>query len=416
MSDAILVVNAGSSSLKFAIYANTGSLERIARGEVSGIGTKPEFNASCSGTASVDIALAETADGAIALTAILAWIDRRFPGLRVAAVGHRIVHGGTRHRLPVVLDAEILADLESLDPLAPQHQPFNLSAARLLRDRFPAALSVGCFDTAFHAGWSDANQRLALPRKFHDAGVRRYGFHGLSYEFLSSRMRMLAPAARRMVLAHLGSGASICATNAGRSIACTMGFSTVDGLPMATRSGALDPGVIFHLHRQYGLSLDDIEHLLYNESGLKGMSGISADMRALLASSRHEAKQAIDVFVQRCVEATGSMSASLGGLDALVFSGGIGAHAAAIRAAICDRLGCFGVVLDPARNAVDEERISADLSRVPVFALVTDEEGVIARHCREMLEAAQTRTTGVDGAGQAAAGAVIDAARNAAAS
>jgi len=385
MSTAILVINAGSSSLKFAAYGDDDSLPRMARGEISGLGTNPRIAVSGRGIKSVDEALSATTGGTEALTHVLRWMAEQFPGVTVAAIGNRIVHGGMQYHAPVVLDERVLADLETLDPLAPQHQPFNLAAARTLHARFPQALSIGCFDTAFHADWSDAARRIPLPRRFHDAGVRRYGFHGLSYEYLTGRMRMLAPCARRVVLAHLGSGASICATENGRSIASTMGFSTIDGLPMATRCGGIDPGVIFHLRRQFGMSSDEIERLLYNESGLKGVSGISADMRALLASSRFEAKQAIDVFVHHCVAAIGSMAALLGGMDALVFSGGIGAYAASIRAAICDRLAYFGVELDYTRNTVDDERISLDFSRVPIFALATDEEFVIARHCRSLL-------------------------------
>jgi len=376
MTAALLVVNAGSSSLKFALHDSADG-RRLARGEVERIGSAAQL-ATTLASATTQRRDVQAESIAAALDVVLAWIEQNLPGVKIVAVGHRIVHGGTRYRQPVVLDDAVLGALESLDPLAPQHQPFNLAAARALRKRFPGALPVGCFDTAFHAGWHDSAQRIPLPRRFHDAGVRRYGFHGLSYEYLTARMRTLAPAASRIVLAHLGSGASICAVRDGASVECTMGFSVLDGLPMATRCGQIDPGVIFHLHRQYGLDFDAIEHLLFNDCGLKGMSGVSNDMRALLADAGVEARQAIGVFEHRCAQAIGAMAATLGGIDALVFSGGMGAHAAPVRAGICAPLKFLGVELDELANARGSECVSSARAVVPVYALATDEEAVIA--------------------------------------
>jgi acetate kinase len=390
MSAAILAINAGSSSLKFAVYADGATLDLLARGEVEGFGGAARLLASSANAAATEQSLPGVANATDALDVALNWVAAQFPQVSFSAIGHRVVHGGSRFHAPVVVDDATLQELESLDPLAPLHQPFNLAAIRDLCVRFPQALPVACFDTAFHAGWDDRAQRIALPRSFHDAGVRRYGFHGLSYEFLTDRMRTLAPQARRVVLAHLGSGASICAARDGRSVDSTMGFSVLDGLPMGTRCGAIDPAVIFHLHRQYGLGFEQIEHMLYYDSGLKGVSGISADMRDLRANQSILAHQAIDLLVYRCVSAIGGLTATLGGIDALVFSGGIGWRSPEIRAAICAQLEFFGVFVDAQANAANNQRISSTTSRIPVFALATDEEIVIARHCRALLATAGT--------------------------
>jgi len=384
---AILVVNAGSSSLKFALYENAAPFELITRGEVAGLPGRVYFHARSVGGASAHQACEGVTTTRDALEQVLSWIALQFPQVEIGAVGNRVVHGGEKFVAPVVLHEPVLRELEQLDPLAPQHQPFNLAVARALRERFPKALSIACFDTAFHAHWPDCARRLPLPRRWHDAGVRRYGFHGLSYEFLSARVQMLMPRAHRVVLAHLGSGASICAVRDGRSVDATMGFSALDGLPMATRSGAIDPGVIFHLHRRYGMGFDEIETMLYRNSGLKGVSGTSGDMRELVASEASEAREAVELFVHRCAAAIGAMAATLGGLDALAFSGGIGANSPAIRAAVCARLACFGVRLSSMSNRANDERIARAASRVRVFALATDEEYVIARHCHDLLAA-----------------------------
>jgi acetate kinase len=384
---AILAVNAGSSSLKFALFENAAPFELIARGEIAGLPARPHFHARGASGALANRACTGVSTTLDALEQVLSWIALQVPHVEIAAVGNRVVHGGTQFVAPVILHEPVMCALEQLDPLAPQHQPFNLAAARVLRERFPQALPVACFDTAFHATWPDAAQRLPLPRRWHEEGLRRYGFHGLSYEFLSERVRTLIPHARRVVFAHLGSGASICAVRDGRSIESTMGFSALDGLPMATRSGAIDPGVIFHLHRRYGMNFDEIESMLYRDSGLKGVSGGDGDMRELLASSASEAREAIDLFVHRCIAAIGAMVATLGGIDALVFSGGIGANSSQIRAAIGSQLACFGVRIAPSANRANDERISRPTSRVRVFALATDEEYVIARHCSALLGA-----------------------------
>jgi len=388
MTTAILVLNAGSSSLKFALHDGADG-RRLARGEVERIGPASQL-ATTLASATPRRGDVQAGSIAAAVDVVLAWIEQNLRGVAIVAIGHRIVHGGTRFFRAVVLDDAVLQELERLDPLAPQHQPFNLAAARALQRRFPAALSVGGFDTAFHAKWHDSAQRIPLPRRFHDAGVRRYGFHGLSYEYLTGRMRTLAPAASRVVLAHLGSGASMCAVLDGASVECTMGFSVLDGLPMATRCGQIDPGVIFHLHREYGLDFDAIENLLFKDCGLQGMSGVSNDMRALLADDGVEARQAVDVFVHRCAQAIGAMAATLGGIDALVFSGGIGAHAAALRAGICARLSFLGVELDASANARGSECISSAPAVVPVYALATDEEAVIAESALTLLRRAGT--------------------------
>jgi len=359
---AILTVNLGSSSVKLALFSADGR-ERLAQRDVGGVGSTEVLAAL---DATLDRLLADAGDA-----------------YRIATIGHRIVHGGTRFRSAQHATPALLQELEALDPLAPQHQPFNIAGARRLQARFPDSRAIACFDTAFHAGWDDATARLAIPRRLHDAGVRRYGFHGLSYQFLSGKLQREAPRARRAVLAHLGSGASLCALRDGRSVDCTMGFSVLDGLPMATRSGAIDPGVVFHLHRQYGLDFDAIEHLLYYDSGLNGMSGHGGDVRELLRLDDTAAREAIAVFVHRCVREIGAMVAVLGGIDALVFSGGIGAQAAAVRAAIGARLGAFGIVLDAAANDANDATISAAASHVPVHAWPTDEEAVIAAQCAE---------------------------------
>jgi acetate kinase len=379
----ILVVNAGSSSLKFAIHAGP-ALQRVARGEVHDLGAAAKLTTTIDAAPAVERSV-DAADVGAALGIMIDWIAQALAGVAFIAIGHRIVHGGTRYREPTVLDDAVLRDLEALDPLAPQHQPYNLAAARDLGARFPEALSVACFDTAFHAGWDDSARRLAVPRRFHDAGVRRYGFHGLSCEYLCGLVGGLVPQARRVVIAHLGGGSSISAVRDGRSIESTMGFSVLDGLPMATRSGAIDPGAIFHLHRQHGMDFDQIEHMLYYDSGLKGVSGISGDMRTLLASDRPEAREAIALYAHRCTGAIGAMAATLGGIDALVFSGGIGAHAAPLRATICAPLAFLGLTFDTVANDASAARISAPASKVGVFALQTDEERVIARHCRTLL-------------------------------
>ncbi|HZP66652.1 MAG TPA: acetate/propionate family kinase [Rudaea sp.] len=380
----ILTINAGSTSLKFALY-EPSALTKLGRGEVEFATGAARLEANVEGATKIERRL-DGADAWVALAAVDTWIAKTFPQIHIIAIGHRVVHGGARFTAPVRLDEPTLQALEALDPLAPQHQPANLAAARELAARYPDAVAVACFDTAFHAGWSDRARRMALPRRFHDAGVRRYGFHGLSYEYLCGRLRELAPHASRLVLAHLGGGSSMCAARDGSSVDATMGFSVLDGLPMATRCGAIDPGAIFHLHRAHGLGFDEIEHVLYYESGLKGISGTSGDMRRLLADASAPAHEAVELYAYRCAGAIGAMTAALGGIDALVFSGGIGAYAARVRAMVTASLDFLGVTIDAGANAANASRISTQASKVPVFALPTDEELMIARHTRRLLD------------------------------
>ena len=379
--DAILVVNAGSSSLKFALFDVAAEPARIAGGEVERIGRDARLHAARVGEGAWEAALAPDAGQAEALDAVLAWLDANVPERRPAIVGHRVVHGGMDFVAPVCVDDAVLDRLERLDPLAPLHEPYNLAAIRCLRERDPHLAQVACFDTAFHAHWPDRARRFAIPRALHDAGVRRYGFHGLSYEYLSGELARVAPQARRCVLAHLGSGASVCAVRGGVSIDCSLGFTALDGLPMGTRCGPLDPGVPFHLLRTTDMDAAAIESMLYHDSGLLGVSGLSADVRDLLASDAPPAREALDLFAYHCARQIAAMAVALGGIDALVFAGGIGENAAPVRAAICDLLAPFGLQLDADANARSAREIGA-AGDVRLFVIPTDEEIVIARACR----------------------------------
>ncbi|MGH8722954.1 MAG: acetate/propionate family kinase, partial [Burkholderiales bacterium] len=315
------------------------------------------------------------------------WLREQLGDTRLAGVGHRVVHGGVDFAAPVRIDAAVLGRLEKLCPLAPLHQPHNLAGIRAVAATQPDLPQVACFDTAFHRAHPELADWFALPRRFYDDGIRRYGFHGLSYEYIARTLPAVAPelADARVVVAHLGSGASMCAMQAGRSIDSTMGFTALDGLPMGTRCGALDPGVVLHLLRAYGMDADAIEAMLYHDCGLKGVSGISNDMRDLLASDDPRAAQAIDLFVWRIGRELGALSAVLDGLDALVFTAGIGERSPAIREKVCARAGWLGVALDEAANRAGGPRISAPASKVAVFAIPTDEEQMIARHTLAVL-------------------------------
>jgi acetate kinase len=379
--DAILVINAGSSSLKFALFDCSAEPARIAGGTVEGIGRGARLRASRAGETATETALAPDAAQAEALDAALAWLDANADGAKPVIVGHRVVHGGMDFIAPARIDDGVLDRLERLDPLAPLHQPYNLAAIRRLRKRHPRLTQVACFDTAFHAHWPDRARRFALPRALHDAGVRRYGFHGLSCEYLSGEVARIAPAARRCVLAHLGSGASVCAVRDGISLDCSLGFTALDGLPMGTRCGPLDPGVPFHLLRTTAMDAAAIERMLYHDSGLAGVSGIGADMRDLLASDAPAAREAVDLFVYHCARQIAAMAVALGGLDALVFAGGIGENAAPVRAAICALLALLGVRLDASANARGDGEIGTADGAVRVLVIPTDEEVVIARAC-----------------------------------
>jgi acetate kinase len=391
MADAVLTINAGSSSLKFSLY-RVGDDRKPALaldGQVEGIGTDPHMHAKdAGGEVLVDRRWQDASMDHAAFFRVLGeWLREQLGGTRLLGVGHRVVHGGTEFAAPVRIDDAVLAKLAKLCPLAPLHQPHNLAGIRAVAASQPDLPQVACFDTAFHRAHPDLADWFALPRRFHDDGIRRYGFHGLSYEYIAHTLPSVAPelADARVVVAHLGSGASMCAMQAGRSIDSTMGFTALDGLPMGTRCGALDPGVMLHLNRAYGMDADAIEAMLYHDCGLKGVSGISNDMRDLLASDDPRAAQAIELFVWHIGRNLGALAASLGGLDALVFTAGIGERSPEIRARACARAAWLGVAIDEAANQAGRPRISTPDSRVAVFAIPTDEEQMIARHTLALL-------------------------------
>ena len=392
MTEAILVINAGSSSIKFSLFAErSAELTLVARGQVEGIYTAPRFVAKDAagkpaGEKQWEAGAKLGHDGALAH--ILDWLKATHGNdHRLAAVGHRVVHGGTDYAAPVRLDAAVVAKLEKLVPLAPLHQPHNLAPIRAVLQRAPELPQVACFDTAMHRSNPPLAQMFALPKELTDAGVRRYGFHGLSYEYIASVLPQFdeRAARRKTVVLHLGNGASMCALEAGRSIASTMGFTAVDGLPMGTRCGAIDPGVILYLMDERKMDARAIEKLIYNQSGLLGVSGVSSDMRALLESSEPRAQLAVDLFVYRIGRELGSLAGALGGLDAIVFTAGIGEHAAPIRERVCRQAAWLGVELDAAANTKNSPRISSASSRTSAWVIPTNEELMIARHTRDLL-------------------------------
>ena len=392
MREPILVINAGSSSIKFSVFETAADRSLIAgaHGQVEGIGTAAArfAVADAAGSKLADEPVAPS-DHHGAIAAIHAWFGRHLGGeASFAAAGHRIVHGGARYSEPVLIDAAVLAALEELVPLAPLHQPHHLAAIRALRAVAPRLKQIACFDTAFHATQSPLAREFALPRALTAKGLRRYGFHGISYEYIMSVLPVLAPdrADGRIVIAHLGNGASLCAVAHGRSIATTMGFTPLDGLMMGTRAGTLDPGLILYLLQQEGMSAAAVSHLLYHESGLLGVSGISSDMRDLLASVQPSAKEAVDLFIYRIARELGSLVAALGGLDALVFTAGIGEHATEIRARVCADAAWAGIVLDRDANASGGPLISRPGSPVAAFVVPTDENLMIARSTRRLLD------------------------------
>lgn len=384
MIDDILVLNSGSSSLKFSLFHAKEPLQRSFYGAVDGIGGRGRFQVfDADGMALRDEAMDMdgTLDHGHALSSVMAWLDARPRSRPLGAVGHRVVHGGG-FTGPVLVDQAAFTALEALAPLAPLHQGHNLAAIQALAARRPSLPQVACFDTTFHRTQDPVVQSFAIPRALTDEGVRRYGFHGLSFEYVAGEMPRLADGGplRKVVVAHLGSGASLCAMHDGRSVDATTGFSALDGLPMATRCGSLDPGVVLYLASQRGMSIDAITDLLYRRSGLLGISGISNDMRILLDSVADEARQAVEMFVYRVARELGAMVAALGGIDALVFTGGIGEHAAPVREAVCDRARWLGIALDHEANRHGATRISQDESKVKVFVVPTHEGTVIARH------------------------------------
>jgi acetate kinase len=396
MADALLTLNAGSSSIKFALFARSGADGRVPHvpelvGQIDGIGAKPHLKAK-DGAGQVlddsDLALPGNAQHKAALAFLVDWLHDHESGWRIAGVGHRVVHGAQSYSQPIVLDTPTLDALRGFIPLAPLHQPHNLAGIDAMRAALPEVPQVACFDTAFHRSQPELAQLFAVPRRITAEGVRRYGFHGLSYEYIADVLPQHLPTAQaegRVIVAHLGNGASMCGMRGRRSQCTTMGFTAVDGLMMGTRTGNLDPGVLLYLMDNHGMDAKALTNLLYKESGLLGVSGISQDMRALLASPEPSAHEAVDLFCYRIVREIGSLAAALGGLDALVFTGGIGEHAAPVRAKVCAALGWMGLELDLAANTADAARISTAASRVAACVIPTNEEWMIARHTAELL-------------------------------
>ena len=372
---AVLTLNAGSSSIKFAVYRAGDTPDLLQAGQVENLGPVARLVLKGDDAREVDIG---PADHAAAVRAILQELAPVLDGQAVTGVGHRIVHGGKTFGAPVELTDDVLDQLEAFVPLAPLHQPHNLAAVRAAQQAFPNALQVGCFDTSFHRGHPFVNDTFGLPRRFYDQGVRRYGFHGLSYDYITSCLRRDWPelAGGRVVIAHLGNGASMCAVENGQSVGSTMGFSALDGLPMGTRCGQLDPGVLLYLMGQ-GMGVEEMTRILYTESGLKGLSELSHDMRTLLASDDPKAREAIDYYVFRIRRELGGMAAVLGGLDGVVFCGGVGENAAEIRAQVIESMGFLGLSLDAKANASGSARIGTGPTEVLVIR--TDEEQVMAR-------------------------------------
>lgn len=400
MREIIAVLNAGSSSLKFALFLlrpGRGRHQRdprpLLRGQIERIGGDACFTLHGGfGLAfeapPADEVARRARDHAGAIALLLDWFEEERAGLRLVAIGHRVVHGGGRHQAPQAVTDALMDSLAELIPLAPLHLPHNLAAIHTMRARRPDLPQVACFDTAFHATMPAVATRMGLPRAFHDRGLRRYGFHGLSYEYVAGALAGLTgDLPERVVIAHLGNGASLCALHRGRSIATTMGFSTLDGAIMGTRCGSLDPGALLYLLDHEGLTPEDLTDLLYHHSGLLGVSGISGDMRTLLGSERPEAAEAVVLYCYRIAREVGSLCAALGGLDALVFTGGIGENAAAIRARICESSAWLGLELDTPANECAGPLISAPESPVAVWVVPTNEELVVARHTRALLRA-----------------------------
>jgi acetate kinase len=380
----VAVLNAGSSSLKFAVYGAAADAPLLFKGKVEEVGTAPRLSvedAQGRPAAPARPWPAGAIDHAAATHEVLATALGLIAGRKVAAVAHRVVHGGMKYSAPVLLDAGVIAELAELAPLAPLHQPHNLAPIRAIAEAAPKIPQVACFDTAFHRSQPELAQMFALPRRYTDAGVRRYGFHGLSYQYVSARLREVAPdlAAGRVIVAHLGNGASLCAIRDGKSMASTMGFTAVDGLMMGTRCGALDPGAIIHLMDVHGLDARGLEDLVYKRSGLLGVSGISSDMRALRASAEPAAAEAIALFIYRIVRDIGSMAAAMGGVDGLVFTGGIGENDAATRAEVAAGCRWLGLELDEHPGGAGARRISREDSRVQAWVVPTDEEQMMAR-------------------------------------
>jgi acetate kinase len=394
LTDLVLVLNAGSSSLKFAAFAIVGDAPQARfSGQVEGIGAFGRFVArDSSGAVLAERGVGEAGSAIThggAVGAVIDWLEGVLAGARVVGIGHRVVHGGPGHAAPALIDLQVMADLQDLVPLAPLHQPHNLAGIAAAARRFRGVPQVACFDTAFHRGQPWEAETFALPPRFFDQGVRRYGFHGLSYEYIAGLLAEEDPAlaAGRLVVAHLGNGASLCAIQAGRSVASTMGFTALDGVPMGTRSGSIDPGAVLHMIEGMGMAPAQVSSLLYGESGLKGMSGVSQDVRQIEAAGTPDADGALRHFAYRVRREIGGLAACMGGIDALVFTAGIGEHAAGMRARICQNLDFLGIAVDAARNAAHAPVISPPGARTPVLVRHTDEELMVARHTLAALRA-----------------------------
>ena len=389
MPDCLAVLNAGSSSIKFALYAASDQ-SLLFRGQIESIGLEPRLKVrnAAGGTVAEQRWPPEDFDHRTATQQIVRVANDLLNGSKVVAVGHRVVHGGIRYSAPVRIDSDAIDELARLVPLAPLHQPHNLAPIRAIIEHAPKLPQVACFDTAFHRSQTATVQSFALPRRYFAEGIRRYGFHGLSYECIATEMRRIAPdiADARLIIAHLGNGASLCAVHNGRSVASTMGFTAVDGLMMGTRCGTIDPGVILYLMDQHGMDARAVEELIYRKSGLLGISGISSDMRTLRASPAPEAAEAIALFVHRIVREIGSLAAALGGLDGLVFTAGIGENDPATRSEVANGCAWLGLALDHARNLAGTGRISVDASRLQAWVVPTNEELMIARHTAGLLK------------------------------
>ena len=394
-----LVLNAGSSSLKFCVYQRPEreGWRLEARGQIEGIGTSPRLSVKDrNGTKLADDKLgASVRNGRDAIDVLAVWLKSEYSGAQVLGVGHRVVHGGARFDRPMIVNKEVLSELHSLIPLAPLHQPYNLAAIDAVSDRLPDVPQVACFDTSFHRGHSAVGELVPLPREICRSGLQRYGFHGLSYEYIASALPEIAPeiAKGRVIVAHLGSGASLCALKDGKSVDSTMGFTAVDGLCMGTRPGAIDPGVVLYLFQHLGMTTQEVETILYKKSGLIGITGISNDMRDLLDRSEPEAKLGIDYFVYRAAKEIGALAAVLEGVDAIVFTAGIGENSPEIRRRICEASRWLGIEIDQVKNTSRAACISKAQSKVAVWVIPTNEELMIARHTGTLLGLRSQPTT-----------------------
>jgi len=392
MDDFALVLNAGSSSLKFCVFQRPdGERWRLgARGQIEGIGTSPRLSvkdANLRMVADEQLDTSTVQNGRDAIGALAVWLRSQYAGARVLGVGHRVVHGGARFTKPVVVTPEILAELKELIPLAPLHQPYNLAAIEAVNEKLPGVPQVACFDTSFHRDHAPVADLIPLPREICQGGLQRYGFHGLSYEYIASTLPEVAPdiAKGKVIVAHLGSGASLCALHDGKSVDTTMGFTAVEGLCMGTRPGSIDPGAVLYLFQNLGLSVKEVETILYKKSGLIGVSGISNDMRDLLGREEPEAQLAVDYFIYRIAKEIGALAAALRGIDALVFTAGIGENSAEIRRRVCEASAWLGIELDGDANEKKATLISTPQSKTSVWVIPTNEELMIAFHTGELL-------------------------------